>query len=43
MSKSLAQVIDALLTQGYTKPQVLDVLASEYWIDASVTRYLATV
>jgi hypothetical protein len=43
MSKSLAQVIDALLAQGYNKPQVLDVLASEYWIDSSVTRYLATV
>ena len=43
MSKSLKQVIDALITQGYSKPQVLDVLASEYWIDSSVTRYLASV
>lgn len=43
MSKSLKQVIDALFAQGFTKPQVLDVLASEYWIDQSVTRYIATV
>jgi hypothetical protein len=43
MSKSLAQVIDALLSQGFNKPQILDVLASEYWIDSSVTRYLSNV
>jgi len=43
MSKSLAQVIDALLSQGMSKPQILDVLASEYWIDSSVTRYLSNV
>jgi len=43
MSKSLKQVIETMLTQGMTKPQILDVLASEYWIDSTVTRYLATV
>lgn len=42
MSKSLKQVIDTLFAQGFTKPQVLDVLASEYWIDSTVTRYIAT-
>lgn len=43
MSKSLKQVIETMLTQGMTKPQILDVLASEYWIDSSVTRYLASL
>ena len=43
MTKSLKAVIEALLIQGYNKAQVLDVLATEYWIDSSVTRFLATV
>lgn len=43
MSKSLTQVIDSLLAQGLSKPQVLDVLASEYWIDLTVTRYLSNI
>jgi cytochrome c-type biogenesis protein CcmH/NrfF len=43
MTKSLKQVIEALLSQGYTKTQVLDTLASEYWVDQSVTRFLASV
>ena len=43
MSKSLASVIDSLLAQGFNKPQVLEVLASEYWIDSTVTRYLSNI
>lgn len=43
MTKTLKQVIEALLNQGYTKPQVLETLANEYWIDSSVTRFLASV
>jgi hypothetical protein len=43
MTTSLKQVIQALLAQGYTKAQVLDVLATEYWIDSSVTRFLSTI
>ena len=43
MTKSLKAVIETLLNQGYTKPQVLETLANEYWIDSSVTRFLATV
>ena len=43
MSKSIKQVIEALFKQGLTKSQVLDVLASEYWIDSSITRFLSTI
>lgn len=43
MTKTLKAVIEALLNQGYTKPQVLETLANEYWIDSSVTRFLASV
>jgi hypothetical protein len=43
MTKSLKAVIEALLHQGYTKHQVLETLANEYWIDSSVTRFLASV
>lgn len=43
MTKSLKQVIETLLSQGYSKSQVLDTLANEYWVDQSVTRFLASV
>lgn len=43
MTPSLKQVIETLIAQGFNKAQVLDVLATEYWIDSSVTRFLATV
>ena len=43
MTKSLKAVIETLLAQGLSKPEVLDTLANEYWIDSSVTRFLATV
>jgi hypothetical protein len=43
MTKSLKAVIETLLSQGLTKHEVLETLANEYWIDSSVTRFLATV
>jgi hypothetical protein len=43
MTKTLKQVIETLLAQGFDKAQVLETLASEYWIDSSVTRFLASV
>jgi hypothetical protein len=43
MTKSLKAVIETLLAQGLTKHQVLETLANEYWVDQSVTRFLATV
>jgi hypothetical protein len=43
MTQSLKQVIETLLAQGYNKSQVLDVLATEYWVDSSVTRFLSTI
>lgn len=43
MTKSLKQVIETLLAQGYNKTQVLDVLATEYWIDSSVTRFINSI
>ena len=43
MTKSLKQVIESLLAQGLTKPQVLETLANEYWVDSSVTRFLSTI
>lgn len=43
MTKTLKQVIEALLSQGFSKAQVLETLANEYWIDSSVTRFLATI
>jgi hypothetical protein len=43
MTNSLKSVIQTLLAQGFNKAQVLETLADEYWIDSSVTRFLATV
>lgn len=43
MTKTLKSVIEALLSQGFTKAEVLETLANEYWIDQSVTRFLASV
>ena len=43
MTKSLKAVIETLLAQGYNKTQVLDVLATEYWIDSSVTRFINSI
>jgi len=43
MTKTLKSVIEALLSQGLSKAEVLDTLANEYWVDQSVTRFLATV
>jgi len=43
MTKSLKAVIETLLAQGLDKPAVLDILANEYWIDSSVTRFLSTI
>jgi len=43
MTQSLKQVIETLLSQGLTKGQVLETLANEYWVDQSVTRFLATI
>lgn len=43
MTQSLKAVIEALLAQGYNKAQVLDTLASEYWVDQSVTRFINSI
>jgi len=43
MTKSLKAVIETLLNQGLSKAEVLETLANEYWIDSSVTRFLASV
>jgi hypothetical protein len=43
MTKSLKAVIETLLAQGFTPIQVRETLATEYWIDSSVERFLATV
>ena len=43
MTASLKSVIEALISQGFNKAQVLETLATEYWIDFSVTRFIATV
>jgi len=43
MTNNLKAVIETLLSQGFTKPQVLETLANEYWVDQSVTRFLASV
>jgi hypothetical protein len=43
MTTSLKQVIETLIAQGFNKAQVLDVLATEYWIDSSVERFLSTI
>jgi hypothetical protein len=40
MTKSLKAVIETLLNQGYTKPQVLETLANEYWIDSASPVFL---
>jgi len=43
MTTSLKQVIETLIAQGFNKTQVLETLANEYWVDQSVTRFLASV
>lgn len=43
MTNSLKSVILALFEQGLSKPSILDVLAAEYWIDPSVTRFVNTL
>jgi hypothetical protein len=43
MTKSLKQVIEALIAQGLNKIQVVEILTTEYWFDQSVERFLATV
>jgi hypothetical protein len=43
MTKSLKQVIETLLAQGFTLIQVRETLATEYWIDSSVERFLSTI
>jgi hypothetical protein len=43
MTKSLKQVIESLLAQGFTLSQVRETLASEYWFDASIERFLSTL
>lgn len=43
MTQSLKSVILSLSAQGLSKPAILDVLASEYWIDSSVTRFVNTL
>jgi hypothetical protein len=43
MTKSLKQVIETLLAQGFTPIQVRETLAAEYWFDASVERFLSTL
>lgn len=43
MTKSLKAVIETLLAQGFTPVQVREALATEYWIDSSVERFLSTL
>jgi hypothetical protein len=43
MTKSLKAVIETLLAQGLSKPEVLDTLAAEYWVDQSVTRFINSI
>jgi hypothetical protein len=43
MTKSLKAVIETLISQGLSKAEVLETLANEYWVDQSVTRFLASV
>ena len=43
MTKTLKAVIETLLNQGLSKAEVLETLANEYWVDQSVTRFLATI
>jgi hypothetical protein len=43
MTQSLKSVILALIEQGLSKPAVLDVLAAEYWVDPSVTRFINSI
>jgi hypothetical protein len=43
MTKTLKAVIETLLNQGLSKAEVLETLANEYWVDQSVTRFLASV
>lgn len=43
MTKSLKQVIESLLAQGFTLIQVREILTAEYWFDASVERFLSTI
>jgi len=43
MTKSLKQVIETLIAQGFTPVQVRETLAAEYWFDASSERLLSTL
>lgn len=43
MTQSLKSVILALADQGLSKPAILSILADEYWIDPSVTRFVNTL
>ena len=43
MTKSLKQVIETLIAQGFTLIQVRETLAAEYWFDASIERFLNTL
>ena len=43
MTASLKSVIETLLAQGFTTTQVRETLATEYWIDSSVERFLSTI
>ena len=43
MTKSLKQVIETLIAQGFTLVQVRETLAAESWFDSSVERFLSTL
>ena len=43
MSTSTKKTIDALVNQGLSKAQVIEVLTLEYYVDALVLRYLSTI
>jgi hypothetical protein len=43
MTNNLKAVIEALINQGFTLIQVRETLATEYWIDSSVERFLSTI
>lgn len=40
MTKSLKSVILTLADQGLSKADILTILADEYWIDPTVTRFV---
>ena len=43
MTNNLKAVIETLISQGFTLIQVRETLATEYWIDSSVERFLSTI